>query len=161
MEEKYKGYDIEYNEDKAIFQASNGQHSFVHAQLKELRRKIDRQAAHDKGFKPFEAWYFDDSRPRRVRVTSVNPEEPHYDYGPDRKPLYRVRITYLDKVEDNSWQRNEVDHTSIFALDPESKVLAGDLIILVGERDALTERIEKLAEKIPRITPGDLGIEEK
>lgn len=163
MEEKYKGYTIKYNEERAIFEANNGEHQYSHTQLKELRTKIDRQAAHDGGFKKFETWYLDGTRLRRVRVTSVNKEEPHFDgYGPgERATIYRVRITYLDKVEDNSWQRNEVDHPNLLSTDEKSQKMAAELIILIRERDGLTKRIEEMGTKIPHIKPGDLGIKEE
>jgi hypothetical protein len=159
MEEKYKGYDIKYDEDRERFEASNGKHRFSYARLKDVRRSIDRQTAHDRGFKPFEAYYFDGGRVRHVRVTSVN-QEPRFGYGLERTPTYGVRITYLDKVEDEYGQRSEVEHTSIFALDPETAKQVALLCSMVGDRDRMTAQIEELAEKMKRLKTSDLGIEE-
>ena len=159
MEEKYKGYTIKYDEERERFEARGEEHNFSHARLKELRRRIDKQVAHDAGFKPFEAWYFDGQRARHVRVTSVN-QEPRYLYsdGPDQKPVYWVRITYLDKVEDGYHQRTEVDHTSIFALDPETAKYIEFLNKMAMEQDSLKAQIERLAKGLERLKPSDLGI---
>lgn len=161
MEESYLGYTIKYNEEKSLFEATNGQHSFENARLRELRGKIDRQVAHDKGFKQFEAWHFtSDDKLRRVRVTSVNREDPRYDgYHPDRKPIYRVRITYLDKVEDEYSQRNEVDYTTIFALDPRTELNIKLLKELIDKRDSLETQIEAAAKEIPRLKLSDIGLD--
>lgn len=162
MEENYLGYTIKYNEDRERFEATNGKHSFENAQLKELRRKLERQAAHDRGFKQFEAWYFTGHTIRRVRVTSVNSEEPRFDgYHPDRKPVYRVRISYLDKAEDEYGQRTDTEHTHIFALDAKTEDEVLKIKNMIEQRDAMTKAIETMAERLPRLKLSDIGIAEQ
>lgn len=157
MEEKYKGYTVRYNEERSNFVATDGKHNFVHAELKELRRKIDKQTARDSGFKPFEAWHYTNHSLRRVRVTSVGCE-PVRRYA--EPPEYRVRITYLDKSDEDGWQRNEVPHTTILALDEAAARKAEVLKGLVEKQKELGKAIENMAESIPRIRLEDLGIKE-
>ncbi|MBM3301657.1 MAG: hypothetical protein FJY85_17125 [Deltaproteobacteria bacterium] len=160
MEEMYKGYKIKYNEERSIFEASDGNHHLIDAELKKLRSKIDKQLAHDSGFKPFEAWHYNNASLQRVRVTSVK-QEPVRPYAEPEK--YMVRITYLDKNDEDgyNWQRNEVYHDTILALDPTTAKKAEELKALVDQRKELKKAIEDMAEGLPRIRPSDLGITEE